>query len=467
MNIYLFNVNKRPNSTYQPPLSQGTEIIAQLKDEVSFENPVFKIKPDIIVGTFTPVAFNFAYVPYWQRYYFISDWKYLNGCWECYCSVDVLASFKSQIGNTTAYITRASGQYDGSIIDTMYPAKTNVQISKIPVATSWNGIFPSSGTYVVGCINNQSSGRIGAITYYALTSAELGNLLAYLFSDNIFNASSITEIGEGLFKSMFDPFQYIVSCLWFPWDSGFGSTQAYIRIGYWTTTVQGIVVTSLFTKTYVTATLPNHPQISRGEYLNRAPYTKLTLYLPPFGAIPIDTNFMTIGNYLYCPVFCDHITGMATIRPNITRSSTYLDEFNAMSEFTGQMGVPIQLSQVMTDYIGTAHSVASTIGNALTGNLSGVLSGMLSAVETQMPKVSTSGANGSFMECLITPTIIAEHFLLTDEDNPEFGRPLFKSVQIRTLSGYIQTAEDDHAFSGTLSENEEINKHLKDGFFFE
>ena len=127
MNLYLFSVNKRINSTKRPDLSSGKELTVQLKDEISFENPVFKIKSDVIGGTFTPVAFNYAYAPYWMRYYFITDWKFINGCWECYCSVDVLASFKNQINNTTAYVIRSSSNYDTNIIDTFILPKRKKQ----------------------------------------------------------------------------------------------------------------------------------------------------------------------------------------------------------------------------------------------------------------------------------------------------------------------------------------------------
>ena len=468
MNLDLFSVNKRINSTKRPDLSTGKELTVQLKDEISFENPVFKIKSDVIGGTFSPVAFNYAYAPYWMRYYFITDWKFINGCWECYCSVDVLASFKNQINNTNAYVTRAASNYDGTIIDDFYPAKSNVSITKVNAASAWYGIAPSGGTYVVGCVNNQTSGRIGAVAYYALTSSELGQLLNYLFSNTIYSASSITEIGEGLFKSMFDPFQYIVSCVWFPFaNSAFGSTQTYISVGYWTTTIQGIVVTSIAEKTFITATIPNHPQISRGEYLNRAPYTRLTLYIPPFGSIPIDTNFITMGRYLYSAVLVDHITGQATIRLSLCASSNNLDEFNLITERSGMIGVPIQLSQVLPDYIGTAHSVASTIGSVATGNLAGALSGMLSAVQTQMPKVTSSGANGSFAETMLYPALIAEHLLLADEDLTEFGRPLCAVRQLGNLTGFIQCGEDDLPFNGTRTEIEEVNRFLKEGFFME
>lgn len=469
MNVYLYKFNKRPNSTAQPLPSAGKSFTVQIKDECSFITPVLRFTPDNLVsGVFSPVAYNYAQIAYWQRFYYITDWEYINGSWEATLSVDVLASFKAEIGNTSAYVVRAAGASDGSIIDTNYPAKTNYDIRKINVATSWYGVAPSGGSYILGCINYNNGGKVGAISYYALNSTQLAALLNYLFTDSIFYSSNISEIGVGLFKSMFNPFQYIVSCIWFPFAAAsFGSASDNVKVGYWDTGVSATVVSSLAQKTFVTATIPDHPQSSRGTYLNYEPYTRLTLYVPPFGSIPIDTNFRSLGNYLYCAVFIDHITGQATIRVSICQDSSHLDEYNVVTERSSMIGVPIQLAQLMPDYVQTLQSGINAVGNVASFNITGALSSLVSAVQSQMPKVSTLGSNGSYIEVLQYPVLTVEFLQLVNEDNTEFGRPLCQVKTISTLSGYIRCAEDDHAFSGTKTETDEINRFLKSGFFYE
>lgn len=469
MNVDLYKFSKRINSTKLPPANTGKTFSCQLKDETSFINPVLKFdRTTLVTGVFSPSAYNYAVIDYWQRCYYITDWKFINGVWEAYLTVDVLASFKTEIGNTTAYITRSAYTSNGDIIDTFYPAKTNVSIVKTNVACAWYNVAPSGGSYVLGVINYDNANKIGAINYFALTSSQLASLLNYLFTNNIFNSSSITEIGEGLYKSLFNPFQYIVSCIWFPFAiQAFGSASGDIKVGYWSTGVSGIVVSSLAEKTFVTATLPDHPQISRGAYLNHAPYARHTLYIPPFGSIPIDTNFITIGKYLYSAVLVDHITGQATIRLALSPSSSYRDEYNIMCERSGLIGVPIQLAQVMTDYVNTVSSVSDVVSSAFNLNIGGIFKGLTSAVESQMPKVSTSGANGSFVETLQYPYLVSEFLQLVDENNTEFGKPLCANRQISAIPGYIECGEDDHSFSGTKAENEEINRFLKEGFFYE
>ena len=471
MNAIFYSFAKRPNSTKRPNAANGKNITCQLKEETSFLNPTLIIGNDAVSGVFSPALWNYVSIPYWQRYYYITDWQYLNGVWECQCQVDPLASFKAEIGATSAYVVRSDNQYDGDIIDSFYPGTTNISIQRVPVACAWYNVAPSGGTYVIGCINYESSGKIGSVQYYAVQSYGLGKLLNYLFTDNIFNASNITEIGEGLFKSMFNPFQYIVSCMWFPFDyHSFGSTYQNIKVGYWDTGVLAQVIgpTDLAEKQFVTATLPDHPQASsRGRYLNFAPYTRMTLYVPPFGSIPLDMNFKNIGNYLYSAVLIDHITGQCTIRVSISPSSSNLNEYNIMCEKSAMIGIPIQLSQLMPDYVNSVNSVGSAVGSLLTGNIIGAVSGVLSSVDNQMPKVSTAGANGSFIETLQYPQLICEFIRIANENRAEFGRPLCAVRTLATLPGYIQCGENDHSFTATQTESETINRYLKEGFFYE
>ena len=100
-------------------------------------------------------------------------------------------------------------------------------------------------------------------------------------------------------------------------------------------------------------------------------------------------------------------------------------------------------------------------------DLGGIFKGLTSAVESQMPKVSTAGANGSFIECIQQPQLISEFLPIVNENLAEYGRPLCAIRTINTLSGYIQCGEDDHSFSATKTESEEINRYLSEGFFYE
>lgn len=471
MQVILYNFSKRENSTKEvaPNNPTAKTLNCQLKDECNFTNPVLLISPNILPGTFSPAAYNYAKIQYWSRYYFVKNWTWKNAVWEVELAVDVLASFKGEIGNTETYIERSSYAFDGTIMDNIYPTKTNFTIQHTSLADSWNGVLYTSGTFVIGCLNYQSSNHIGSVSYYALTQSQLNSLLAYLYSDSIFNDAGISEIGEGLWKSLFNPFQYIVSCIWFPFSTpAFGSVSTAIKVGYWSTSVNGIMVNNTAEKTFVTGTIPVHPQAAaRGEYLNYAPYSRHTLYVPPFGAIPLDTTFKTIGRYIYSAVMVDHITGEATIRVSICASSSSTDELNIQTERSAMLGVPIQIASIMVDAERGINGAINTITSALSQNASGIISGVTDAVLSQMPKVATMGSNGSFTTNIMSPMLVSEFAHLVDEDRAELGRPLCQVRTINTLSGYIKCVNADHAFSCTADEKSMINTYLKDGFFYE
>ena len=146
---------------------------------------------------------------------------------------------------------------------------------------------------------------------------------------------------------------------------------------------------------------------------------------------------------------------------------TLADPYIYFTMRSAQVGVPVQLAQVMSDYISTLGNGVNAITSGFTGNLGGIFSSIVSAVDSAMPKVSTSGSNGCLSEVAEPPFLICEHYQIVDENRVEFGRPLCATRTISSLTGYIQCGEADHSFSGTKSEVEEINRFMKEGFFYE
>lgn len=465
--VEFYTFSKKRNSTAFPTTGAIT-FNMELKEPTSALNPTLWVAArDLPVPGAAPTIYNYAHVAAFQRYYFVSDWVYNAGVWEVSLTVDPLGSWKTGIGSISTYVERSSYTYDGNIMDNLYPAKTDFDITSVSAACAWYNVAPSGGCYILGCINYQSSNSVGAISYYACSQSVLNSVLNFLFGNSIYQSSSITEMGQGLYESFFNPFQYIVSCIWFPFSSSaFGSTSTGIKIGYWDSGINAIMVSNLAEKTYVTATIPDHPQkASRGKYLNHTPYTKLTLYIPPFGNIPIDTRFTEVGNYLYCPVYVDHITGEATIRVNIAVSSSNLTENKYITERTSVIGVPIQLAQVMNEYSKSPTGLLSDV--LAEGILSVIGTTVGSSVNCSTPTVTTSGANGSFINFIMPPALIVEHSNLVNEDNSDLGRPLMQVKTINTIPGYIKAIDPPISLPITETETQMIKQFMTDGFYYE
>ena len=300
MNVILFAFSKKKNSTARPVVTDGTSFAVDLKEETSVMSPVLIFDPSNLPQPFSPASYNYALIANWSRYYFITDWRWLNGRWEASLISDVLATYRTSIGAMSEYVVRSSAASDGTIVDGRYPIKSSGSVSVVPVGQIININY---GCYVVGVVNCMTSGnRIGAVSYYAMTEAQLNSLLQYLYSDNIYNNSGVSSIEAGLYKAIANPIQYIVSCMWVPVAADVIGSDVISNVicGYFQTTAGGRVC--LAQNVAVGSTikqLPSHPQSSRGAYMNFAPFSRYTLFYPPFGVIPIESTVRAKGSYLH------------------------------------------------------------------------------------------------------------------------------------------------------------------------
>ena len=91
--------NKLEKTLDHPILLEGT-----LRDESSIINPIILIsseKKDI------PYMYNYAYIPAFGRYYFITDIESVRtGIWRVSMHVDVLMSYKEQIKQLPVIINK-------------------------------------------------------------------------------------------------------------------------------------------------------------------------------------------------------------------------------------------------------------------------------------------------------------------------------------------------------------------------
>lgn len=101
MDIYLY-VNSSEKNRMGKVLSNETIISGSLKDETSVVSPV------IIFEYNNPANFNYAYIPDFNRYYFISNFTVIRtGLWSMSMRVDVLESFKDAIKTIPAIVSNS------------------------------------------------------------------------------------------------------------------------------------------------------------------------------------------------------------------------------------------------------------------------------------------------------------------------------------------------------------------------
>lgn len=455
--------SKEVNSTKQP--TGGTAVNCCLKENTSVIKPVF-----ILNGA----NFSTNYVSWNGRFYWVDDIVSIrNGAVELHCSVDVLASYKSQIGASTQYVTRAASRYDPSIVDNMYPTITKTNTLTNTFSTIHSQVT-NGASYVLGVLGGGSS-SVDGVKYYILTPSDFAALMNYLSDEtNGVLDAPVTEISKALQKELVNPFQYIVSCMYFPFTISSAQVSQALTFGWWT--ASGFVVdyidpsdvNSCFATFRENFTISAHPQagITGGEtsYLLGAPYTKLLLHCYGFGDVPIDATLFkgsTTGTYNgKLEIYVDYFSGIGLLLVKNNSNAVVARNW-------AQFGVPVQISQSNQSLLNSAVGVISTTGAIAQGNFIGVLSGIGDAMQGMLPQVEKSGAYGTRAQFNEAPTLTITHTYITPVDRTRHGSPCMDTLTINSLSGYVQVEKPDVDITGTKEEKNQIAGFMESGFFYE
>lgn len=466
MQATFYQFAKRTNSTKRP--SGGQEFGIDLKA------PCNIIDPEIKIATQSdPTGYNYCYLPTFSRYYWVKNWTYSDGLWNASLTVDTLASYRDQIGYSTEYVVRSSAKFDGTISDGLYPATAEVR----SVTSAFQGGFSetiSGGFFVIGFIA-KAANSIGAITYVVMTPGNAKKLSAKLLTDVSYLSIDNAEISDSLTKVLFNPYQYIVSCNYFPFDVAELTAHlplvSNVDVGWWSIDIPCWILgadNNNLTKS-VSVGIPKHPQAaSRGGYCNASPYTDYTIFLQPFGVIPLDASKLWGAATLSIQYTVDLFTGDSILR-------MFTDTNQLVHETTAKLGVPIQLSNITFDVPSGGGllqtGIAAAFGGlqaALTGgSLSDVGNGILNAAQATNADVASKGATGSTIAFDSVPYMVARFKILVDDNNEDHGRPLCKRVQLSTIPGFIMVDDPDIALNATAAEIDSVKSYLKNGFFYE
>lgn len=443
---------KKPNSTRQPSGS-GTQLTVRLKENCSVLNPIFIVN-----------GYNLShnYIKWGSRYYFIDDIVILsNAHAEYICRTDVLATYKSDIGGSSQYVTRAASAYNSLVIDTKYPTYANSSVSNVEFSTL-HSEFVNGGSFVIGIQNGISTASAG-VSYYCLTDLEMQQLLNFMFGGTWLNAA---DISTELQKELVNPFQYIDSITWYPYDipnSSVPFTPTSIKFGFWDSGIVGGLLNANDASVGFaqSVTIPNHPQASRGVFLNGYPFTRLALDCYTFGIIPIDSSIFAGTSTLTVGLSVDLLTGMGKLTLRAGSDADFI-----YKEFS-QIGVPMKISQVTQSLVGMASNVVGGAVGLAYGNVVGFAQGILSGLASLMPQMTSSGTNGTKSAFVTAPRLIITRQSLTGEDRAQFGRPLCDTVTISSLSGYIECENADLDSAASYIEKEQIVSYLNSGFYYE
>lgn len=451
--VNFYHNNKKINSTQLPTTQVGDfGCNVEFKDVTNLYTPSVILSTDRFMnGTKikNPMEFNYCYIPDFGRYYFVRSWSWILGRWECDLEIDVLATFKTQIGNTTTYVLRSASYCDPDIVDTKYPTKAEDAKNPYQVKTYSNVNSPwntniynapiSDGCFVISVVNNDS-GAIGAVSHYALAPRVMAEMMNKLYSSP--NWMNITDgnISQDLQKMLINPMQYITNCMWLPcgYDISGGVGISTIPYGWWSVTLSSGVayrvdVAHIKRQINLTFSTAKHPQYDTFKrWLQLSPYTTCALYLPPFGFIPLDTSKMYGATHIDCNMEIDLITGRGVLNVSSHKTTGNTTVYGGtIYNALGQVGVPVSIAQMSVDWsrISTASTWVGAAGISLAAgglqdSLKDLKNGLIDGVKTLF--------NNTF----------------NDDDNPAVGAKLRSGLG--AVSNIAQ-AKQAGGFAGSLA----------------
>ena len=356
----------------------------------------------------------------------------------------------------------------------------------------------AAGRYILGCISKGMEG-FGSTSYYVMSSSVFRSFCSYLLSNTDYLALDAEEISADLAKTLFNPFQYVISCIWmpfpFPTQPAFGTEE--IPLGWWTTELDGTAYFISQNEDVGTVTnsfiVTKHPRANTGgSYLNLQPYSRYTLYYPPFGEIELDGNALLNAQTVYCKTYVDAYTGMGYLYVSTDDPGAGMAN-NIIAIRQAQVGVQVPLAQISLDTIDSVGELVSAPLRSIYGAIKGGIDGISAALSTSDPdsfenftamlsstgsgvadavasgnlKMAVKGGAGSVAVYDTDPYLMLQTMYQVETDNADRGRPLCAPRKISTIPGYILCADPHMACHATSSELRAIEQAMATGFFYE
>ena len=473
MTIYTWSGFKKKRNSTKIPTDAGSSYTVNIKEPTSVDNPRFVI---------TSSDFGISYVQAWGNYYFVTNIVSITETvLELHCEKDVLATYKTDIGNYTAFVSRSASSYDITLHDgEISQAQEYIQEAEGARTTILAGAA-QPGAYVIRVV-----GYSGVNSFLA-TKSQINALLNYAFDQNNYDTggSWVDFFGDTIAAAFCNPFQFIVDVRWIALSASMVTTLSAlptdrVYLGYFDTNIDLPVLdpsaanpTPLLFDTYVPA-IPSEYYNDFRDY--DASWAKYDVYIPGCGNYAVDP--VAVQNGISVDHGIDTLTGEVIAQ---VYSGTSDPGRTLLFETRGTAGVPIQVGQV-TSNGGSSFGLANVLKTPLEIGKSLISKFNILAQDNDVPYVPTStiaalcgdqasvvGSVGSMGCVQLNPDLFVTKRILKAKDlrTNTLGRPLCQNVQISNLSGYVLCADASVDIAGESGDKSAVNSFLNGGFYYE
>ena len=455
IDVVFYKFSKKINSTKRPDSDTSSITYScNLLDDCSIINP--KISIAGTVNTFNPRQYNYAYIQAFDRWYFVDDWVYSQRLWNAILAEDVLASWRSGIGNSKQYITRSEVALSNNIIDGRYPA-TTTSTKKTDNFTSPFVTNRDDGTYIVSILGNGDD----MVGYYALNRTNYTSFAGSLFGTG--------GVWEQLINDLVNPLQYIISIRWFPiaYSSFTEAERQVLFIAYKPVDVNFKALKSYSWSGSSSVKLSEHPSTGVvGPWINSGPYTRRSIYWPPIGEVPlncIDISYSVVDNVrayrLNIEFTLDIPSGMGNYK--------VVNNNVVIAAGPCKLAVDLPLAGQQIDFGGVLGGALQTIGSAAAGNPIGTASGVVDSIKSTFPQVLSRGSTGSITVFIGSPVCISTFYAIANTAPNVYGYPAMFEEFINSYPGYLEVEKPVLSIAATDQETEKIISYMKEGFYYE
>ena len=474
---------KRKNSTKQPS-GLSDQRTVKLKETTSIDRPTFILTGD---------NFNYNYASWDGRYYFVTDIRSAhNGLTEISCELDPLATYKSEILSTTAYVLYDSVA-NTELPDNRLPMKTTKSVSVSSVACPL--VPDASGTYILSL-----TGSNGSTGVYKCTQTELAALIDDIsnIKDNFFvngvpsppqppsppTGGSIQDEIEfagdmvlhfvNSLKWIFDIIKQPISqffgsgdipenireCRFLPFNIGTSGSAQTIFLGTFQTNTS---LSKLVTDTVVRSATVSIPWQAT-DFRRRSPYTEVYLYIPYIGMVRLSS---------------ENLAGQSSVKVDYAisvRDGSVICTVSSGSEILGQYpgnvgcSVPIGVSNINLPKAG--QSVIAGAASAASKNLGGVGMAALNFADSITPNFTSIGgldgiAGIASPQNITCYTVFHDTIAQPNTDLQIIGSPSMCPKSLGGLTGFVQCLDAHVEAAAQAEELDAIDSFLNSGFFIE
>lgn len=479
MLLKMFKLNKRINSTKLPTLEDlliSGEVV--LKQATSVDKPIFIMA----CGADDMAKARICnYVEFQGNYFWITSIVQLNNTHiEISCEVDVLATFKTEILQTKAYVLYSDSAGRTNLIDNRNVRTINWKYRKT-IREKVSMFTKGDSCYIVEVINGYPSTKLSTSTFYLMSSSQMEALMSSLYGSN--------DFFDNIVKSIQNPSNLMVKAIWYPFGIGefqgaFTGQEETVKVGNYEAGANGYRIQNIDFSSTAELIHIDLSGILQDNYAYDESNCTLKCTLPFYGMIelPVSTTLKAGTREFFIRITLDILSG--TLMYEILgsageagyRTRVYKTSFGCTVPLGYQSYNPLQFIGAVTGAVGGV-AAATMAPEAVAGGMIASAAGfgasnIISSVSSLQKDNGVIGTIGSRVDMgwandITVEVLTAELSESVTAKKEVLGLPCCSTVELSTLTGYCQCSNASVSAIAMPEEITKINNYLNGGVYIE